>query len=460
MNVESRLMLLNTSGATVTAQAVLYYETGGTMASVPLIVPALTAGSHVMVDLHDLGIPPSASSTGSIVVDHDGPEAALMGRVFGIANQNTFGFYTTLESNISASYAELYWTLEGDQDSLLTLTNFGEHTDTVTVVLTHNGGNSELPAFVLQPRQSVTVNVREWKQQGFLPATAEFGGFRIVGSSMKTSRVMVKEHVISVQRGTSAPFYGFWHYVCDYYLTPSSIDLWVGQGHDTYGVAVWNDSSETGDSPNMNGSSNFNIAVPTQWGVQAVGPGIAWVGGQSSQQYPTEETGTNYAYYNGSVMVEVTAFREVFDDLLQEGILESWEYTNGGSEVSITTNSIEALGSAALPAVCPFPSPPCLVWNAGAIAITVAIALAPAIAQIIRDATRDRQWQPCNPPVGTVGYLWHTPANNHNHWPFGNNHVHLFVAHQNPTNGRCFWVPTTTVAPPPPPGAVPITQFP
>ena len=89
------------------------------------------------------------------------------------------------------------------------------------------------------------MNVREWKRRGLLPSTAEFGGFRILGRSMSTSRLMVKEHVISIERGTPAPFYGPGVFMVGYYYDPYELVLEVGETGYLAGVVVWMDSSET-----------------------------------------------------------------------------------------------------------------------------------------------------------------------------------------------------------------------
>jgi hypothetical protein len=149
---------------------------------------------------------------------------------------------------------------------------------------------------------------------------------------------------------------------------------------------------------------------------------LASVGG-NSEEHAIDEYQTIGVLY-AQATVEVMASGEILDELLQEGVLESWAYAPSGAEITITTNSIEGL-AAGIATVCPYPAPPCVVWNAGSLVITLVIALAPAVAKAIRDATKDRHWKPCNPPVGTLGFLWHTVADNHDHFPFGENHVHL-----------------------------------
>ncbi len=166
---------------------------------IPLSLTSLAAGQSDLVDLgamQDAGLNPSSVSMGSITISYDGPQGALMGRVFGIANDPTYGFYSALETETPARLNEVYWTTAGDANSFLTVTNFGAQPDQISIVFTFAGGTWAMPNVTLAPFESTTVNVRDWKGRG-LPANVDYGGFRVLGSSAVQSKLVAKEEVIS-----------------------------------------------------------------------------------------------------------------------------------------------------------------------------------------------------------------------------------------------------------------------
>lgn len=307
------------------------------MSRLPLDIPPLHPGIPFILNAQDLTLPPSVSDTGSVKLEYDGPEAALMGRVFGAAKESTFGFYSTLDSQTFGGYSELYWTTQGDYDSFLTITNFDNQQDTVTVELTHNAGSAVLPPFILEPYQSVTVNVREWQQRGVLPAAANVGGFQISGHSRTKSRLQVKEHVVSVQAQTSAPFYGPPLMVVDFYLVPNPITLTFPGNWDLSGYVVWTNSAEDPANVDPNGSSDTDIVTTDSFGVVAVGPGVAWAGAVSEDTYPAYPSGFLQPF-QASTQVTIKGWVKITSVTASIGTI----YTNNpGPNCTVVTAQIE-----------------------------------------------------------------------------------------------------------------------
>ncbi len=209
LTIDSYLVLLNTSSTAISPRGQFYFESGGEMTHISLPLTSLAPGQSSLVALgamQNAGLIPASVSMGSIVIGYDGPEAALMGRVYGIANDPTYGFYIALDTDTPARLNEVYWTTAGDANSFLTVTNFGAQPDQVSITFTFSGGTWPLPKVTLAPFQSTTVNVRDWKGHG-LPANVEYGGFRVLGNSPVKSKLVAKEHIISEDLGVSAPFY-------------------------------------------------------------------------------------------------------------------------------------------------------------------------------------------------------------------------------------------------------------
>ena len=286
--VQSRLMLLNTSDAPITPTGIAAFMSGTNVVQSPLVIPELQPGKSTMVDLRNVALPSGAETSGSLVIDYDGPKGAITGRIFGAAN-DTFGFYGTLETYAAGSYSELYWTTQDDMDSLLTIANFAEEPDDVIVTLTYDGGTAALPTINLQPLQSVTVDVREFRKGGKIPSAAEFGGLQIEGKSRLTSHLAVKEHAISANNQTSAPYYGTGPFVYNYEYDPYSFQLEVGDEQYITGVQYWTDNRIIPSNAILTSSSDYSIADITyyQTTVSAVGVGTATVYGWD--QFPADQ---------------------------------------------------------------------------------------------------------------------------------------------------------------------------
>jgi hypothetical protein len=247
LSIDSNLVLFNTSATgSVRPAAEFLYTDHGHVARAHIDVSAIPPLGTVKIDLGDLsrkGQIPIAISVGAVSVTYDGPDGSLMGRVYGIGDNATFGFYSVLESYTGSAINEIYWTTGGDYTSLLAVTNFAVIPDRVTVVVTYNGGMLSLPPIDLDPSQTATVNLRDVKS--LLPPGVTFGGYRIVGSSKRQSKLLAKQHIVSERLGTSAPFYG-----TTIYLYQISLDPWitissVGQNSSFTATLYFSDYTQT-----------------------------------------------------------------------------------------------------------------------------------------------------------------------------------------------------------------------
>jgi hypothetical protein len=77
--IDSYLVLLNTSGTSISPQGQFTYDQGGQATQVPLSLGTLAGGQSVMVDLGAMqrnGLIPNNVSVGAISINYEGPEAA------------------------------------------------------------------------------------------------------------------------------------------------------------------------------------------------------------------------------------------------------------------------------------------------------------------------------------------------------------------------------------------------
>jgi hypothetical protein len=171
-----------------------------------------------------------------------------MGRIYGIGDNPTYGFYVALESWTPASVSESYWTAEGDANTVLTVTNFGNQTDKIGVEITYNGGQFTMPAIELQSLGTTTISIRDWV--GKLPPGVSYGGWRISGQSMLTSKILVKEHVVSEAQQMSTPFYDDDTYMANYALEcDNSCSVLYGGTDYIYTIIYYSDGSSIYDYP-------------------------------------------------------------------------------------------------------------------------------------------------------------------------------------------------------------------
>lgn len=266
--VDSRMVVKNMSNVSASGSVEIYYSEGGAVgvSSVAISVPA---DGLAIIDFRDLmrrGVIPRSISEASVIVYHSGQEGALMGRVIGISANKTFGFYSVLESRAAGKRDSVYWTLAGDRESVITVANFGQQADDVTVELSHSAGAVILPTFRLASNESRTVNVSDFA--AMLPGGVIEGGYSVSGNSRRSSKLVVKQMVVSPSERIALPFYGTYVYVEAIYATgsdsinldideTSQFDIWL-QWSDSYQEpAAWADDSTS------------NSGVATVWGTSA-----------------------------------------------------------------------------------------------------------------------------------------------------------------------------------------------
>lgn len=229
--ISSQLVLRNVSNQPLDFQGELVFsDNNGGVFNATIQTTHLIAGEVRGIDLNQVkaqaGIPESVVSA-SISLEYSGNSGELMGRVYGVSADKSYGFYWALQPSAGNSYAESFWTTAGSWTPILTVANVAAVPDNVTVELTSNNGTFTLAPFPLQPLESRTINVRDLVTSGAkdkdgksLPPGTDFGGYRIYGASQE-SRLLVKEHLIDTASGLSTPFYGVYIYALSIFFIPT-----------------------------------------------------------------------------------------------------------------------------------------------------------------------------------------------------------------------------------------------
>lgn len=262
-DVESHLVLKNMSSVALAAEAEIFYTQRGGVGVSPVRLGTLQPGAVASLSFDELqssGLLPRSVSEVSILVRHRGQEGALMGRIFGVSSDRTFGFYTKLESYVGGGYDAVHWTTAGDRDSVITVANFGEEADDVTVTLAYNGGSLDLPKFTLESHAAETINVRDYLRS--LPRGVVEGGYAVHGKDRRKSKLLTKQHVISASEEVALPFYGTPVYAIALYMnSTASITLLIA-GTDTVWLWLqWSDSTQDPCAWCDDSSANPSIAT-------------------------------------------------------------------------------------------------------------------------------------------------------------------------------------------------------
>lgn len=98
-NVDTHLLLKNTSDAQITISGALSVETPG--GSVAVLIPARRIDADKLIDVPISELRQSRETRDTAVslrLSHDGAPGSLVGRAYGLLDRKTFGFYWALVS--------------------------------------------------------------------------------------------------------------------------------------------------------------------------------------------------------------------------------------------------------------------------------------------------------------------------------------------------------------------------
>ena len=232
----SALLLRNITNQPVNFTARFISDQHGVPLSTMLPLPALDAQEVRKIDLTDLqrhGLIPQELRTGAVQIDYAGNRGDVMGRVFSISSDGSLGLYTALESFGAIGGSGVYWTADGNWNSILTVTNFSDHADTMHLMLTHETGNFTLAPIPLAPLQSANVSLKDVVSGAVKsvdgqpwPAGITSGGYLLTGGDVR-SKLVAKEQAVSWQQKLATPYYAtaIYETAC---LTPNALSLVVG----------------------------------------------------------------------------------------------------------------------------------------------------------------------------------------------------------------------------------------
>lgn len=244
LDLETHVVIRNISSGSVMANATAHFKRGAGVEAVTLPPLRLDAGAVGEYDLNQLqmdGKIPRGVSEILLEVDSFAAPGALIGRAYSISADRSYGLYSVLESQGTGAFSGVHWSLQGDDNTIITIANTGDQAKPAVVELAHTGGSMVLMPIEIMPRESRTINLRRDLER-LLPDRSRIsgaglsGGYRVVSPDDPLhAELVVKTHVLSLSRRTAAPFYGSCAYATSLYLQGgefSTLGVFVGQGHD------------------------------------------------------------------------------------------------------------------------------------------------------------------------------------------------------------------------------------
>ncbi len=287
--VRSYLVLQNTTQATIPLSGEVILETATGPVTVPFPVNAIDAGGPVEVSFERLLGAIGDATTAAVRLNYVGPPGAVVGRTYGVGGDPTFGYYSALEPRAHPIYGGIHWRVSRTVDTLLSLVNFGEGEDQITVQLFHHDGVITIPSVALGRLESRTISLRT-ALAGLgvsVPTSGLTGGYRVSGGRSTQSAVLTKQTTIDIEAGTAVPMYGGPPYVLQLFVDPDQFYLVGDNDSETFQCfLVYSDNSHYPHSCGTATSSDDSVAFADTSGSSGTvfggQPGVTFIDLESS----------------------------------------------------------------------------------------------------------------------------------------------------------------------------------
>ena len=152
--------------------------------------------------------------------EYSGEPGGVIGRYYAASQGKTFGLYVKLEPFVGRAYNEVYWSTQDDFVPLLSISNFAEEPDVISVFMTNAGTFVEVARETVAAHRTLTLNMRDKTAALYRDAQirSDYGGMYI-RTKKPDGKLMVKQHAISASRLMIAPYYGGFDYITEHYFS-------------------------------------------------------------------------------------------------------------------------------------------------------------------------------------------------------------------------------------------------
>ena len=274
--------LHNTSAVRVKVRPVVKYLDGSALRQVRLPDITLKSRRVALIDLFEAqrnGAIPEDFRTGTLELNIDGPDGSVIAELTNLDVGGGYVLGSSFSGHPSRGVGGTFWRIDGDWQSIITLTNAATTEDDISVELFYEGGSYRLPMITVAGGGIAFINLKELQNRGMpdaqgnlLPVTATSGSFCVKGSNELHSAISMERLIFNSLTSECVVIDG----TNDHYVT--SIALQAGQPsspvpQDTEAkniqvslplitIARWNDGSFSNQTFEASYSSN-NTAFAT-----------------------------------------------------------------------------------------------------------------------------------------------------------------------------------------------------
>jgi hypothetical protein len=194
---DSWLVFVNVNETPADVSGTLFCDDGSGVKPTPISTLHLLPYSPQTISLESALFPGAAQprlAMCSGTFQYSGMPGHVIGRFYGASQSKAYGMYVKLEPFVTRAYGEVYWSLESDFLPLVTVSNFSDADDTISVFTSTSGKLQELASQRVPGHGSWTLNLRDSfaalkGQAGF---NVTYGGLYVL-SSKADGKLMVKQ---------------------------------------------------------------------------------------------------------------------------------------------------------------------------------------------------------------------------------------------------------------------------
>ncbi len=183
--------LRNVSNEAITVRPVFKYDVNGALQSFALPEVRLNAQQTGRVELlpyWESGQIFEQAHWGSLEIGYTGRPGALIAAVTSVDQTGTYVFDAKIDNRLAAGFHGEYWSVEGDNDTAITIKNITSKEATCRLSLQYDGGRKtyEMQPLTLEPGEARMLMLREVQHKRIpgtdgqpLPLSVTFGGMKL-----------------------------------------------------------------------------------------------------------------------------------------------------------------------------------------------------------------------------------------------------------------------------------------
>jgi hypothetical protein len=233
------MILRNVTGAVIRVQPVFKYQVRNSQRSLALPDLQLRPQQTERVELLSYwlsGQIPQEVAWGSLEIGYEGSLGPLVAAVTSVDDTGTYVLDARIDNRLGAGFEGVHWSLEGENNTFVTVKNITRNRATFWLMLQYNRGREEyeMEPVTLQAGETRVINLKRLQMERIpdangklLPEWATFGGLSLV-EEPGGRHVLMEIAVFNPRTATCGPCGSGCVYVTRLVTVPSLLDLLVG----------------------------------------------------------------------------------------------------------------------------------------------------------------------------------------------------------------------------------------